>query len=155
MEERAKQAATLAKQGQALASDMEWFTVNDKKYMKMKLLGRGGFSKVYKVFDSKEQREVALKIIDCEDADKVVINSYDNEVEILKKLKNCHNIIKLIDSRVEKTKRYLLLECGETDLRRASAKPLRAFNKNSFFFFWKSFICVHKRTHFPGTKNQF
>ena len=81
-------------------------TVNGKNYLKLKLLGRGGFSKVYKVFDQVKSQECALKVIDCEDAEPVIINSFDNEVEMLKKLNTCDNIIKLLDHQVLPTKRY-------------------------------------------------
>ena len=97
-------------------SNNDCIVVNNKKYLKLKLLGKGGFSKVYKVFDQQQKSEFALKVIDTEGADQVVIDSFNNEVEALEILKDCKNIINLIDHQITPLERYIILECGETDL---------------------------------------
>lgn len=93
-----------------------FFKVNNKIYLKLKLLGKGGFAKVYKVFDREGGNEYALKVIDCESADPAILKSFETEIESLKSLAKYNNIINLIDYEILDIKRFLVLECGETDL---------------------------------------
>ena len=69
--------------------------VNGKQYLQLEAIGRGGSSRVYKCFDGK--KVCAVKHVNLEDADKVVVDSYINEITLLKSLQGNENVIKLFD----------------------------------------------------------
>lgn len=69
--------------------------VNGKSYLELEAVGRGGSSRVYKCFDGK--RVCAVKHVNLEDADKTVVDSYINEITLLKSLQGNENVIKLYD----------------------------------------------------------
>ena len=69
--------------------------VNGKQYLQLETIGRGGSSRVYKCFDGK--RVCAVKHVNLEDADRAVVDSYINEITLLKSLQGNENVIKLFD----------------------------------------------------------
>lgn len=91
--------------------------VNGKTYMILKMVGRGGSSKVYQVLDQ-SYNMLAVKHIDFEGATEATIQSYMNEVTLLKRLQYSDLVVKLFDYELDYTENclYLVLECGETDL---------------------------------------
>lgn len=91
--------------------------VNGKIYRVLQLIGRGGSSKVFRVIDA-EGQIFALKKVNLKNLDEVTLNSYINEISLLKSFANNPHIIQLIDSEMNKEQAclYILMEYGEVDL---------------------------------------
>ncbi|KAJ8315027.1 hypothetical protein KUTeg_007177 [Tegillarca granosa] len=87
---------------------MEVLEVNGQQYAVLKLIGRGGSSKVYKVFDSALKTK-AIKVVKLDDADEQTVNGYKNEISIIHSDLKPSNfilvggILKLIDFGIAKS----------------------------------------------------
>lgn len=82
--------------------------INGKKYIKLKLIGEGGSSKVYRVIN--ESNDVlALKCVRLSSDPSNEIHNEDflNEVSLLKSLRGTPGIIELIDSELNKSENIL------------------------------------------------
>lgn len=66
----------------------------------MGILGKGGSSKVYSVLDPGKRSILALKRVTLAGADEETVQSYKNEVELLKHLSGHDRIIQLVDDQV-------------------------------------------------------
>ncbi|KAG5341627.1 hypothetical protein C0989_008606 [Termitomyces sp. Mn162] len=95
--------------------------VNKKTYARLDMIGKGGSSRVYRVFDS-ANTIYAIKRVALDKTDSETMSGYMNEIALLKRLAGNSRIIRLIDSEVRPgpggSKGYLMLvmECGEVDL---------------------------------------
>ncbi|KAG6900175.1 hypothetical protein C0993_001887 [Termitomyces sp. T159_Od127] len=95
--------------------------VNKKTYARLDMIGKGGSSRVYRVFDS-ANTIYAIKRVALDKTDAETMSGYMNEIALLKRLAGNSRIIRLIDSEVRPgpggSKGYLMLvmECGEVDL---------------------------------------
>ncbi len=91
--------------------------INGKTYRVLHLIGKGGSSKVFKVL-APDNQVMALKKVSLKNLDEATLNGYVNEIELLKKLGNAENIIRLIDAEFNKehSNLYILMEYGEVDL---------------------------------------
>lgn len=96
-------------------SNKNYIYVNDIKYEKITLLGRGGSSKVYQVKGPKNVY-YALKMVVFDEFDESSIESFKGEIELLKKLEHEYRVVKLFDYRMEDGTLYLVMECGDLDL---------------------------------------
>ncbi|KYR00773.1 TTK family protein kinase [Tieghemostelium lacteum] len=129
--------------------------VNNKPYLRIEFIGKGGSGKVYKVL-SQDLKIYALKYV-CLGTDQNEINCQLNEIEMLKRLCNQPFIIQLIDYEVNLQKGYILLvlEFGEIDLSksllRLSQDPLSTsthhqggINVNYIRVYWQQMLqAVH------------
>ncbi|KAI2655795.1 Dual specificity protein kinase Ttk [Labeo rohita] len=113
----------------ASAFSNESITIKGKQFFIFKMIGRGGSSKVYQVFDHKKH-VYALKYVNLEEADAQAVESYKNEIEHLNHLQQYSDqIIKLYDYEITNSYIYMLMECGHLDLNtwlrnRKSVNPL-------------------------------
>ncbi|XP_043116610.1 dual specificity protein kinase Ttk isoform X2 [Puntigrus tetrazona] len=113
----------------ASAFSNESITIKGKQFFIFKMIGRGGSSKVYQVFDHKKHT-YALKYVNLEEADAQAVESYKNEIEHLNHLQQYSDqIIKLYDYEITSGYIYMLMECGHLDLNtwlrsRKSVNPL-------------------------------
>ncbi|XP_016375077.1 dual specificity protein kinase Ttk-like isoform X2 [Sinocyclocheilus rhinocerous] len=113
----------------ASAFSNESITIKGKQFFIFKMIGRGGSSKVYQVFDHKKH-VYALKYVNLEEADAQAVESYKNEIEHLNHLQQYSDqIIKLYDYEISSSCIYMLMECGHLDLNtwlrnRKSVNPL-------------------------------
>ncbi|XP_051577499.1 dual specificity protein kinase Ttk-like [Myxocyprinus asiaticus] len=113
----------------ASAFSNESITIKGKQFFVFKMIGRGGSSKVYQVYDSKKH-VYALKYVNLEEADAQAVESYKNEIEHLNHLQQYSDqIIKLYDYEINNSYIYMLMECGHLDLNtwlrnRKSVNPL-------------------------------
>ncbi|KAG6903125.1 hypothetical protein C0995_004672 [Termitomyces sp. Mi166 len=95
--------------------------VNKKTYARLDMIGKGGSSRVFRVFDS-ANTIYAIKRVALDKTDAETMSGYMNEIALLKRLAGNSRIIRLIDSEVRPgpggSKGYLMLvmECGEVDL---------------------------------------
>jgi len=97
----------------AAPSEPRTFTVNNKQYEKMELLGRGGSSKVYRI-KAANGHQFALKKVTLNQVED--ISSFKGEIELLRRLRNYKRVVKLYDSEVTKSSIYLIMERGDVDL---------------------------------------
>ncbi|XP_026229242.1 dual specificity protein kinase Ttk [Anabas testudineus] len=130
-------------QSSLTALSNETITIKGKQFFILKMIGRGGSSKVYQVLDHKKQL-FAVKYVDLEEADAQTIESYKNEIEHLNHLQQYSDqIIKLYDYEITTSYIYMLMECGNLDLNtwlrnRKSVNPLERK------FYWKNMLeAVH------------
>src|SRR5262249_2623250 len=74
-------------------------------------LGRGGSSRVYKAFDTRRQRDVAIKVIpnDAEDR-QLFVHRFEREVEAVRLLHH-RNIVAVYDSGETDELVYLVMQC--------------------------------------------
>ncbi|KAI7789430.1 dual specificity protein kinase Ttk isoform X2 [Triplophysa rosa] len=116
-------------QPSASAFSNETITIKGKQFFIFKMIGWGGSSKVYQVFDHKKHT-YALKYVNLEEADAQAVESYKNEIEHLNHLQQYSDqIIKLYDYEITSSYIYMLMECGHLNLNtwlrnRKSVKPL-------------------------------
>lgn len=78
------------------------------------MIGKGGSSKVYKVMDD-AGGVFALKRVKSI-TDEAVMTGYRNEIAILRKLKGCDRIIRLVAWEEQESVLMMILEYGEVDL---------------------------------------
>jgi len=92
-------------------------TVNNKEYYKLKKIGKGGSSKVYKVMAT-DSSVFALKQVNISQVDEFVLQSFLNEITLLKNFNGTERIIQLIDSEIDKNRGIvsIVLELGDIDL---------------------------------------
>nr|XP_046256416.1 dual specificity protein kinase Ttk isoform X2 [Scatophagus argus] len=127
----------------------ESITIKGKQFFILKMIGRGGSSKVYQVLDHKKQL-FAVKYVDLEEADAQTIESYKNEIEHLNHLQQYSDqIIKLYDYEITNSYIYMLMECGNLDLNtwlrnRKSVNPLERK------FYWKNMLEAVQTIHKHG-----
>jgi len=118
--------------------------VNGKSYQKLSTIGKGGSSKVYQAFDGK--RICAIKYVNLEEADDFIVQSYINEISLLKRLQGNDNIIKLYDWELsqEKSAIILVMECGSIDLAGFLRKNRAKITEGELQGFWRQMLeAVH------------
>jgi len=80
------------------------------RYEVIEELGKGGMGKVYRVFDTKIEEEVALKLIQPEiSSDKKTIDRFRNELKTARKIAH-RNVCKMYDLGQEKETHYITME---------------------------------------------
>ncbi|KAM6935094.1 dual specificity protein kinase Ttk [Lycodopsis pacificus] len=127
----------------------ETITIKGEQFFILKLIGRGGSSKVYQVLDHKKQL-FAVKYVDLEEADAQTIESYKNEIEHLNRLQQYSDqIIKLYDYEITNSYIYMRMECGNLDLNtwlrnRKNVNPLERK------FYWKNMLEAVNTIHKHG-----
>ena len=91
--------------------------VNQKPYVKLSVIGKGGSCKVYRAL-SKDKAIVAIKKVNVKGMNTKAMDGYANEIALLRKLQGRPSIIQLYDSEVDVTRKaiYLVMELGEIDL---------------------------------------
>ncbi|XP_022609169.1 dual specificity protein kinase TTK isoform X1 [Seriola dumerili] len=121
----------------------ESITIKGKQFFILKMIGRGGSSKVYQVLDHKKQL-FAVKYVDLEEADAQTIESYKNEIEHLNHLQQYSDqIIKLYDYEITNSYIYMLMECGNIDLN-TWLRNRKTVNPLERKFYWKNMLeAVH------------
>uniref|UniRef100_A0A8D3ECY9 Dual specificity protein kinase TTK n=1 Tax=Scophthalmus maximus TaxID=52904 RepID=A0A8D3ECY9_SCOMX len=121
----------------------ESITIKGKQFFILKMIGRGGSSKVYQVLDHKKQL-FAVKYVDLEEADTQTIESYKNEIEHLNHLQQYSDqIIKLYDYEMTNSYIIMLMECGNLDLN-TWLRNRKTVNPLERKFYWKNMLeAVH------------
>ncbi|KAJ7985109.1 hypothetical protein DPEC_G00348670 [Dallia pectoralis] len=125
----------------ALSNDS--ITIKGKQFFVLKMIGRGGSSKVYQVLDHRNQL-FAVKYVNLEEADAQTVESYKNEIEHLNHLQQYSDqIIKLYDYEITNTYIYMLMECGNLDLN-TWLRNRKTVNSLERKFYWKNMLeAVH------------
>ncbi|XP_064856217.1 dual specificity protein kinase Ttk-like [Oncorhynchus nerka] len=133
-------------QGSAVALSNESIVIKGKRFLVLKMIGRGGSSKVYQVLDQCNQL-FAVKYVNLEEADAQTVESYKNEIEHLNRLQQYSDqIIKLYDYEITNSYIYMLMECGNLDLstwlhNRKTVNPLERK------LYWKNMLEAFQTIH--------
>ncbi|XP_075868717.1 dual specificity protein kinase Ttk isoform X2 [Nelusetta ayraudi] len=131
------------------ALSKDFITVKGKQFYILKMIGRGGSSKVYQVLDQQKQL-FALKYVDLLEADDQSTESYKNEIKHLNHLQqHSDQIIKLYDYEITSSYIYMLMECGNLDLnrwlqKRSDVNPLERK------LYWKNMLEAVQTIHKYG-----
>jgi len=94
------------------------FNINGRVYKILKLLGKGGSSRVYEAVDEEDHKVVAIKRVNLANTDEAQAEGYLNEISMLKKLQGEDRIVKLWDFEQddENDILFVVMEKGDTDL---------------------------------------
>uniref|UniRef100_A0A667Y3X4 Dual specificity protein kinase TTK n=1 Tax=Myripristis murdjan TaxID=586833 RepID=A0A667Y3X4_9TELE len=124
-------------------------TIKGKQFFILKMIGRGGSSKVYQVLDHKKQL-FAVKFVNLEEADAQTVESYKNEIEHLNHLQQYSDqIIKLYDYEITNSYIYMLMECGNLDLN-TWLRNRKTVNPLERKFYWKNMLEAVQTIHKHG-----
>ena len=117
------------------------FRFKDNDYSRLGVLGKGGSSTVYRVISQNDGNLYAYKKVDmkgdCNDVE-ALIDSYLNEIELLRRLKGSPYIIDIIDAEINREDMYIhmVMEVGDIDLAKTlMQKQQRGLNNNLNPFF--------------------
>ncbi|XP_041462689.1 dual specificity protein kinase TTK-like isoform X2 [Lytechinus variegatus] len=122
--------------------------VNGKGYSIIRLIGKGGSSKVFQVLSEDSKKILALKYVKLDFADEMAIQSYMNEITLLERLKSFKRIIHLYDYEITEDYIYLVMECGSIDLATFLKKNKDSFSDHMWGY-WKEMLeavdVIHKQ----------
>uniref|UniRef100_A0A4W4HJB6 Protein kinase domain-containing protein n=1 Tax=Electrophorus electricus TaxID=8005 RepID=A0A4W4HJB6_ELEEL len=134
---------------QQFAFSNESITIKGRQFFILKMIGRGGSSKVYQVLDQKKQL-YAVKYVNLEEADTQTVESYKNEIEHLNHLQQYSDqIIKLYDYEITDSYIYMLMECGNLDLNTwlRNRKSVSSLERK---FYWRNMLEAVQTIHKHG-----
>ncbi len=91
--------------------------VKDHAYAVLKVIGKGGSSVVYEVYDQ-ERNLRAIKKVDLSGVNEAEAQGYINEIKLLERLQGHHRIIRMFDYEVVRHSQtlFVVMERGDTDL---------------------------------------
>uniref|UniRef100_A0A8C7TLY9 Ttk protein kinase n=1 Tax=Oncorhynchus mykiss TaxID=8022 RepID=A0A8C7TLY9_ONCMY len=135
--------------GSAVALSNESIVIKGKRFLVLKMIGRGGSSKVYQVLDQRNQL-FAVKYVNLEEADAQTVESYKNEIEHLNRLQQYSDqIIKLYDYEITNSYIYMLMECGNLDLS-TWLRNRKTINPLERKLYWKNMLEAVQTIHKHG-----
>ena len=95
------------------------FFMNGRKFIALRVIGEGGYSTVFEVFDT-DKRLYALKVVNLAVQSIKVRNDLIREIVFLEKLKQCSLVVRAFDYELRETdtehKMLVLMEKGDRDL---------------------------------------
>ena len=105
--------------------------INGTPYAKLGVIGKGGSCKVYRVL-SPSFSVLALKKVKLNGMDKKAIESYANEIDLLKELQGNPAIIQIYDSEVNLERKSIMIamQAGDVDLNEV-LKQQKSFGGNA------------------------
>lgn len=123
--------------------------VNSRPYLILEKVGQGGSSKVFKVL-SQDMKVLALKRVKVPIAShfRTTVDSYANEIALLRKLHGSPTIIQLFDAEVRRECGLIqmIMEYGDTDLAKllSQRKSRKIINDNFIRMHWQQMLeAVH------------
>ena len=122
--------------------------VNGSVYLKLKILGKGGSGKVYKILRN-DGKIFALKKNKVEKFTIDIIHNFVNEIVVLKFLSRKSKIIRIEDAEVSFKKQIIciILEFGEYDLETFFAQKKYNLDFYQVKVFWKQILEAVKEIH--------
>ncbi|TTA40556.1 Dual specificity protein kinase Ttk [Bagarius yarrelli] len=136
-------------QGPVSSVSNESITIKGRQFFILKMIGRGGSSKVYQVLDEKKHL-YAVKYVNLEEADAQTVESYKNEIEHLNHLQQYSDqIIKLYDYEITDSYIYMLMECGNLDLN-TWLRNRKTVNPLERKFYWRNMLEAVQTIHKHG-----
>uniref|UniRef100_UPI00358E539C dual specificity protein kinase TTK n=1 Tax=Myxine glutinosa TaxID=7769 RepID=UPI00358E539C len=125
-------------------------SVNGKAYQILKLLGEGGTSKVYQVYDAQAEEVRAVKCVQLDTADPLIRETIAKEIQFLQKLQSCSDMIIRLYSH-EMTENYVMMvmECGSIDLSSWLNMERKRLKPEDRSFYWRNMVeavsAIHKQ----------
>jgi serine/threonine-protein kinase TTK/MPS1 len=106
----------------SLLSASEVITVAGRPYLKLECVGRGGSSRVYRVL-ADDLGVHALKRVRLSRMEPSALETYRNEIALLRRLAGSRHIVSLIDADIDYESRciHMVMELGQMDLAAALA----------------------------------
>jgi len=100
-----------------IVSEDNVITINNKPFLKLGVVGKGGSCKVYRAL-SKDRSIVGIKKVKLAGMTKKAISGYANEIALLKRLRGNPAIIQMHESEIDLQQKaiFLVMELGEVDL---------------------------------------
>ncbi|XP_071955984.1 dual specificity protein kinase TTK-like [Antedon mediterranea] len=124
--------------------------VNNKLYTILKLVGKGGSSKVYQVYSPDLKNVLAIKRVDLELADDLTKQGYINEITLLTQLqKKTEKIIKLYDFELTDSFIVMVMECGSIDLS-TFLRRNKNISEDKIRFYWREMLEAVNVIHQEG-----
>ena len=103
-------------------SEIVTVVLNNIRYTRLNVLGKGGSSCVYRVLSQSDSQLYAYKRVEvkgCVEDSEAMFDSYVNEIDLLKRLKGSSPyIIELVDAEINREELYIaiIMEAGDIDL---------------------------------------
>jgi serine/threonine-protein kinase TTK/MPS1 len=128
--------------------EKNYLYINHSLYLKLKILGKGGSGKVYKILRN-DGKIFALKKNKVKEFKIDIIHNFINEIVVLKLLSKKSNIIRMEDAEVNFKKHlvYIILEFGEFDLETFFAKKKHHLDFPQIKIFWKQILAAVREIH--------
>ncbi|XP_078617697.1 dual specificity protein kinase TTK-like isoform X2 [Branchiostoma floridae x Branchiostoma japonicum] len=126
--------------------------VKGKPFRILSIIGKGGSSKVYQVYDEKG-KVYALKLVNLEEADETTVQGYINEITHLSNLQHSPRVIKLYDFEVTEERIVLVMEKGSVDLAtflRNKKKQQGSIADDVLWFYWRHMLEAVDTIHRQG-----
>ena len=145
-----KQKLVTAKVEEALTSPKVF--INGKKFTILRLLGEGGYSCVYEVYDT-NKKLYALKIVDLSIHSDSVRQDLIREIVFLEKLKACNLVVKAYDYELRETeseyKIFVLMEKGDRDLFQImnEHRNNKTLSPAKLRYFWEQMLEAVQQVH--------
>jgi serine/threonine-protein kinase TTK/MPS1 len=133
---------------QVEVKEKNYLYINHSLYLKLKILGKGGSGKVYKILRN-DGKIFALKKNKVKEFKIETIHNFINEIVVLKLLSRKSNIIRMEDAEVNFKKHlvYIILEFGEFDLETFFAKKKYHLDFSQIKMFWKQILVAVREIH--------
>ncbi|KAL1429200.1 hypothetical protein MTO96_016533 [Rhipicephalus appendiculatus] len=125
-----------------------YIEINEKRYHMLSLIGRGGSSKVFMMFDHQKELR-AVKLVNLADVPPSVMQAYMQEVAILKELRSCDRVVCLFDCELNKKDNVLALvmEKGDQDLATVLMNRKGNLGPVTIKFYWSEMLQAVKEIH--------
>uniref|UniRef100_A0A914VT76 Protein kinase domain-containing protein n=1 Tax=Plectus sambesii TaxID=2011161 RepID=A0A914VT76_9BILA len=124
--------------------------INSRQYAVLNMLGKGGSSKVYQVYDEEHQRCLAVKCVDLRDAELVVRRAYENEIKLLERLQKSNRVVRLFDYEKRGDDLFVLMEKGDTDFSTFLKGRRNELSDKLVSFYWAEMLQCVKVIHEAG-----
>ncbi|KAK3589294.1 hypothetical protein CHS0354_026946 [Potamilus streckersoni] len=138
-------------------ANLKVMKVNGQSYSVLDVVGQGGSSKVYQVMDLNDSKKKlkAIKCVNLEHANQMIVEGYKNEIKLLKRLQYCDKVIKMYDYEydAENNKLYVVMEAGNCDLAmffRSQTKEGKRLSDNLIKFYWEIMLQAVQALHKEG-----
>lgn len=145
-----KQRLVTAKVEEALTAPKVY--VNGRKFTILRLLGEGGYSCVYEVYDV-DKNLFALKIVDLNIQSDNVRQDLIREIVFLERLKSCNLVVKAYDYEIRETeteyKIFVLMEKGDKDMHQIMEEHRQNFTLSpaKLRYFWEQMLEAVQQVH--------
>ena len=136
----------------ALLSASEVITVGGRSYLKLECVGRGGSSRVYRVLGD-DLGVHALKRVRLSRMEPSAVETYRNEIALLRRLAGSRHIVSLIDADIDYESRciHMVMELGQMDLAAALALEREGANgardDNRIRLLWSQMLAAVNTIH--------
>lgn len=144
-------------QSELHASKLESIWVKGKEYIVLNMIGQGGSSKVYQVYDAQCQQVFAIKVVDLRKVDGSIRASLRKEIELLSRLRHCRRVVRLMEHEFDERsgRLVLVMEKGDSDLGNILKQILEIDSLTSLDsivikFYWKEMLKAVDEIHSNG-----